>query len=265
MKLTISKLLAVIAAVMMVATLSSAQQVKMAALPIKSSTLIDQIKAFKAADPKITPEDLAKAANDLLDKNGINFIFYFDSATCQKIRQLKASQKDPSKPIQISGVLRSVDADGASMQLPEPKLVSTECGDCYVELPVLEVTDQYFVTIVKGRNIKFHLPSNFGVNHARLVDPSNRRTKKKWLIPARYTPIGVSYDENVVYLGLGVPELAELSLLVFGEGVFQFGTRSDAENGGAGKVEPASSNNATIRFDRWERSYFVDYSPNCGE
>ena len=254
---------------LMVAVSSSAihgQKVEIDPLSVKSSTFVEQLKVLKNSNPKQSPEDLAKAANLLLDKTGISFVMSFDTKTCERLRTAKAAQKDPSLPLKLNGKLSSVDAEGASLAFPEPHFASIGCGDCFVELPVLEITDKTFVTVINGRNIKFHLPSNFLVNEVRLMDAKdNSLIKTKWRIPFRSSPIGVSYDENVLYLGFDEPELAELSLMVFGEGVFQVGTRSEAEEGGKGKSEslPADAGYGIVKFDRWQRSYVVTYKPQC--
>jgi hypothetical protein len=231
---------------------------------VRQSSLIEQIKALKAADPKLPITELARAANDLLDKNGINFQVSIDTGTCEKIRQLK--QKDPTKPISLGASLRSVDADQVSLSLPPPTVVAPECGGCYVELPLLEITDKDFVTVLRGRNIKFGLPNGVQTNRAFLLDEKDpSRIKRTWKIPFRAVPIGISYDENVLYLGFAEPELAQLSLLVFGEGVFQIGTREEAEKGGVGKIAemPPASMEHQIRFERWKNNYLIQYRAMC--
>ncbi|MGQ0541308.1 MAG: hypothetical protein ACT4O9_05575 [Blastocatellia bacterium] len=234
------------------------------------STLIDQLKALKTANPKMTATEFAEKANVLLDANGIGFAISFDSTACERLKKVKEQLKDPNAPLKLGATLKSVDAEGASLALPEPLFASTECGGCYIELPLLQVTEKDFITMIAGRNIKFHLPSNFHVNEAFLLDAKDQTTmKKKWRIPFRSTPIGVSYDENVLYLGFFEQELFELSLMVFGEGVFQITTRADAENGGNGKlVEPPiliRSNPLTqaIRFDRWRNAYLIGFQRAC--
>jgi hypothetical protein len=244
----------------------SGQKVGIDPFLVKSSTFVEQLKVLKNSNPKQSPEDLAKAANLLLDKTGISFVMSFDAKTCERLRTAKAAQKDPSLPLKLNGKLSSVDAEGASLAFPEPHFATIGCGDCFVELPVLEITDKTFVTVINGRNIKFHLPSNFLVNEARLMDAKDSSLiKTRWRIPFRSSPIGVSYDENVLYLGFDEPELAELSLMVFGEGVFQVGTRTEAEEGGKGTAEPMPANAIyrTVKFDRWQRSYVITYKPKC--
>ncbi len=122
-----------------------------------------------------------------------------------------------------------------------------------------------------GHNIKFHLPVNFVVSEAVLVDEKDLGTiKKKWRIPFRSVPLGVSYDENVLYFGLFEPELKDISLAVFGEGVFQFATRDEAESNGKGTLlkefpkDPANPNLAFLRFENRGLKQVVKYSNPCG-
>ncbi len=259
---------AIIMAVITVGGLSAfGQQAKMAPLSVHRSTLVEQLKGLRSSDPRLTADEFAEAANIILDKVGMNFSISLDPASCELLRARKAAQKDPSEPLRISGKLNSVDADTASLSLPEISFAAKDCGGCFVELPLLEITDKTLVTIISGRNIKFHLPSNFFVNEVRLVDTSDPNlTKRKWRVPSRLSPIGVSYDENVLYLAFDEPELAELSLVVFGEGTFQIGTRPEAEEGGKGKPQGAAagSSHQTIKFDRWEKSYVLSYRSKCG-
>ena len=240
-----------------------AQMYKAAPLPVQRSTFVAQLKALRASNTRATPAELARAANEILDKNGINFAVSFDKPTCDRIKNVKAQQKDPSAPLTLGTTLKSVDAEGASLILPEPIFSAGDCG-CFIELPLLQLTDRDFIAVVSGQNIKFHLPSNFFTEVAVLVDAKEPLTvKRRWRIPFRSSPIGVSHDENVLYLAFHEPELADLSLIVFGEGVFQIGTRSEAEEGGKGKSVEGSGAERLMRFDRWGKSYLVRYRDAC--
>lgn len=244
------------------------QLVSMMPFGVKESALVEQIKTLRSANPKITPEELAKAANDLMIKNGIAYKLYFDSATCQKIRTVKQTQKDPKAPIKLGVTLQSAGAERAALALPQPILTTPECGDCYVEMPILEMTDTDFVTLIQGHNIKFKLPQNFSVNRIYLLDNNDVSKKvRTWRVPFRAAPIGVTQDQSVIYLGFGNPELSGLSLAVFESGVFEITTRTEAEDGGAGKLEkpaqPVEIGDQIIRFDRWKTKYLLSHKPFC--
>lgn len=263
-----TKILSLISITFVLAMNSAAQLVTMMPFGVHESALIEQIKSLRSSNPKITAAELAKSANELFTKNGIAFKIYFDVATCQKIRAAKQSQKDPNAPIKLGTSLQSVGAHKASLALPQPILPPPQCGNCYVEMAILEMTDTEFVTLIQGQNIKFQLPANFSVNRAYLLD--NKETAKKirtWRIPYRATPIGVSYDQTVVYLGFESPELSALSLAVFDSGVFEITTRHEAEEGGFGKpdksIKTVETDDQVINFTRWETQFLVSYKSPC--
>ena len=243
-----------------------AQQFKSAPLTVQRSAFIDQLKALRAADPKMPPSEFAAAANTLLDKHGIGFAVLLDATTCEKVRKAKEQTKDPSAIVTLGATLRSVDAEGASLTLPAPTVPSGDCG-CYIELPILQMTEKDFITVISGRNIRFHKPSFFSAHEALLIEPADHnKVKLRWLIPFRGVPIGVSHDENVLYLAFPGPELADLSFLVFGEGVFQIGTRAEADEGGKGKHLNNTNSAAVdkkVQFDRWGKSLLVSYRLPC--
>jgi len=236
-------------------------------MKIDQSTFAEQLKSLKAANPKMTPAEFVTKANELLDKNGVNFAISFDAATCDRIKKVKMAQKDPNAPLKLGATLKSVDADGASLSLPEPRFPSSADCNCFIELPLLQMTNVDFITILYGRNIKFQMPANFSTFEAFLLDAKDGKTiKRKWRIPFRGIPIGISFDENVLYLGFPDPELDDLSFAVFGEGVFQIATRSEAEDGGKGKLIKTAAGpteDSRMQFDRWQKSFIVSYKSPC--
>ena len=244
---------------------ASAQQFKSAPLPVQRSPFTDQLKALRAANPKMPLADFVASANALLDKHGIGFAVSLDAATCERVKKVKEQLKDPSATVTLGATLKSVDADGASLTLPAPTFPSGDCG-CYIELPMLQITENDFITVIAGRNIRFHRPAAFSSAEAVLLDAKDKTTiRRKWRVPFGSTPIGVSHDGNVLYLSFADPELIDLSLLVFGEGVFQIGTRAEAEDGGKGKLleTVATGGHRFINFERWGNSYLVRFAEPC--
>lgn len=267
MRSLILKLLFIFCCVLFWADQISAQA-RILPFGIKESSLITEIRALRTANPKITDSELAKAANDLFQTSGISFKVYFDAANCKKIRDFKQSQKDPNAPVKLGAQFQSFGADKVSLALPQPILTTVDCGDCYIELPILEITDADFVTPIQGHNIKFQLPPNFTVNKAFLLDNKDpSHIIKSWRIPYRTMPIGVSYDQSVLYVGFENPELSALSVAVFDSGAFEVTTRAEAEDGGLGKLvktdKPSESGGQIVRFDRWKTTYLINYKPPC--
>lgn len=245
-------------------------QYQSAPFSLPPSTIIDQLKKMKAATPGITSREFAAAANTLLDSEGFNFIVAFDAATCQKIEAAKKNLKNPDDPLSLRAALRSVDGEAAALQLPEASFARTECGSCFISLPLLEVTPKDFVVKMLGRNIKFHLPGNFIVNEAILVTDDGLATvNTKWKIPFRTTPLTVSENGNVLYLGFDEPELKDLALIVFGEGTFQFTERKEVELERKGQIlkdapkDPDNPNVSFLKFENVRAKHVVRFPLRC--
>jgi hypothetical protein len=247
-----------------------AQMVSMSPFDIAPAMILSDVKALRAANPKMPAAEFVDAANKLLEKQGIPFTFSFDEATCLAIDKSIKSLKNAPPKVNLRTKLRSVGGEPASLTLPPADFANTECSKCSVTLPVLELTEKEFVALMLGRNIKFHLPPNFLVSEAALVDEKDLTTvRTKWRIPFRTRPLGVSYDGNVLYLGFPDPELKEISLAVFGEGVFQFATREEAESNGKGSAlsevpkDATNPDRAFVRFENRGLKQMVKYSNSC--
>ena len=106
MRKTIIDTICIFLAVCSISTHCFAQRAKMNPFEVRKSALVEQIKSLRAANPKMTSLELADAANLLLDKSGIGFAFSFDPTTCERLRQLKAQQKDPNTPLKLGATLK---------------------------------------------------------------------------------------------------------------------------------------------------------------
>lgn len=252
-------------------TAAHSQKVDFKPFSVVQSNLINDLKAAKSANPKLSTEDFVNTANSLLDKQGINFVVAFDAATCQKISQAIASLKDKSAPLNLRTALKSPLGENANLLLPEVSFDKQECVPCFVKLPIAEVNQKEFVTIVEGKNIKFFLPSNFILNEAFLVDEKNLTTiKSRWKIPFRTTPLSVSDSGNILYLGFAEPELNDLVLMAYAnEGVYRFTAKSDID---ADKKavslkdfpkDAANPNLAFSKFTSGEINQVVKFSLPC--
>lgn len=258
------KIASLLLLILAVSVSASAQKVELAPLPIKSSTFVADLLAFKAANPKMPTAELVDTANQLLDKRGMNYSLSLDAATCAKVLEIKQKQKDPSAPVRLNGALKSVDGERVQLALPDAKFTSTECGSCFLEIPVLQITKTDFISIVLERNIRFELPGNFSPVKAVLLDEKDQRTvKRTWYLPERLLPIGVSHDENVLYVAFKEPALADLSLAIFTEGTFQIASRAEADEGGKGERLQSISATSYVKFIRWRKTFIVGYSSPC--
>lgn len=241
-----------------------AQKVELAPLPVKSSTFMDDVLALRFSHPKMPVAELVDEANRLLDKQGMNFSLFLDEETCARVREVKQKQKDPTIPVRLGGSLKSVDGERTQLALPAPRFGSADCGGCYLDIPLLQITRSDFITVLLGRNIRFELPSNFTAVPAVLLDEKDMRTRKRtWYLPERLVPIGISNDENVLYVAFNEQELKDLSLAIFTEGTFQVATRAEADEGGKGENFQTAPGMNHIKFVRWGKTYVVGYSAPC--
>jgi hypothetical protein len=244
---------------------AAAQQVSMNAFAASESLLLKKLVTLRKAQPSLKAEEVAAKANEMLATDGLDFFLMLDSATCTKVRAAYEAQKDRSKPLKVTATLQSSGADKAPITLPEPMFDLDKCRGCYVRFALLEISNNYFVTKVMGANIKFDLPPNLTSTEAWLVDGADAlKPVKRWRIPSRLVPISLSHDDNVLYLDLNIPELKDISLAAFGEGVFEFSTRSEAEAGTkAVPVPVADGGRKRITFTRYGKTSTVSYEQTC--
>ena len=245
-------------------------QAKIDAFQIRNSKLFNEIVNIKLQNPKISPNELAERANTLLQKDGINFVFAFDQPTCQKILTAQQKQKDKSQSLKINAQLKSVDAEPANVALPDISFDQSECGRCFVQLPVFEFAGKDFITSVQETNIKFFTPPNFIFNEVSLFDNKNPlAVVRKWYVPFRAVPLGVSDDDKLLYLDLPNKELNDLALVIFDNGGFQIYPKSDLDlTAKSAKpsvipTELVSPNTAFINFTKADKIQTLKYNTAC--
>ena len=232
------------------------------------SALLREIKTFRLAEPALPTEQFVARANSLLSSMGIEYYLQIDRATCDKLLAERA--KDLKKKVNLLATLQSVGGEKTKLSLPEPLFELTGCPGCFLRFAMLELTSDTFVTKVQDHNIKFALPSGVVSTQVWLVDPANEANiLSLWRIPGRLMPIGVSHDQNVLYLGFDDPVLKDLALSVFTEGTFEFTSRAEAETGGIGvqlvrSERDKTTGRARIEFNRWKKRLVVSYPATCG-
>lgn len=267
-----TKYLLLFTVILTTAAAFKAQQVRLNPFVVKSSTLIEDLKAAKNANPKMTADEFVKTANSLLETKGLNFTFAFDAATCQKIGQMKASRKDQSAPLNLRTAIKSITGEAAALQLPEPGFGKAPCFACYISMPVLEIGAQQFVTIIDNKNVGFFMPANFSFNEVSLVDNADLTTvRQQWKIPTRLKPVSISDDGKILYLEFAEPELKDLVLIAFSEGVYQFAARRDLDSEiktEAVKNAPKTgenSNQAFLKFVKEGKAQTLKFQTECAD
>lgn len=246
-----------------------AQQARINPFAVQSSGLVGELKSFKIANPQVSAEDFMKTANTLLETKGLNFAIAFDAATCQKIKQAKNNLKDPNTPLNLRTAIKSISGEAASLALPEPLFGEAECFTCYIYLPILQIADGNFVTIIDNKNVGFSLPANFTFNEVTLLGEDSLTVKRKWRIPTRLKPVSVSDDGKLLYLEFFEPELRDLVLLAFSEGVYQFDLRKNLDAEVKSETLESVPKNADtanfslIKFTREGKSQTIKFPTYC--
>lgn len=240
-------------------------------LKVKSSDIFERLADKKAENSKISASDLATFANELLDKQGVNYEFSFDSNTCSLLDEKRKNlKKDQSKELNVRGTFTPEIGDKTTLFLPEVIFIEGNCKRCFVRLPVVAATEKDFMTIIQERNVNFLLPGNFSLETVALVDnvsPAN--VKRIWKVPSRTVPIGVSEDGKRLYLDLNINELNDLALVIYENGVAQFNVKKDlnlSEKAAPLKDFPKDSNSSSvsyISFGTGETKRTLKFSSPC--
>ena len=234
---------------------------------ISPSTFFTEITKLRKSTPDLKPDELAKQANEIMNRDGFPFKFSLSDTACASIEKSIKDSKDTNANANLRTKLQSVGGAMTSLVIPPANFSDSECGRCSVTLPVLEATDANFVTLIMGRNINFVRPAVMSLSKIELVDESDKKTvKRTWLVPFHGKPIGISFDGNVVYLGFPDTELKDIALAVFGEGVFEVTTREEAESSGRGTIldgRSADTNTTLIQFTYRDIKQTLKFSDSC--
>jgi hypothetical protein len=166
--------------------------------------------------------------------------------------------------------IKSISGEAASLTLPEPLFAGSECFPCYVKLPVLEISDSQFAVKIQDRNVGFFMPSNFSFNEVTLVDAANfSNALRKWKIPSRLKPVSISDDGSLLFLELAEPELRDLILIAYPEGVYQFFARKDldseikSESVKEATANAQVANHSFLKFTKGEKTQIIKFPTNC--
>lgn len=204
------------------------QQVTMAPFQIQSSDFESKILRFVEENPKVSTDEVIKKANELILEDGLNFIFAFDKTTCQKISDFKNDKKNKDKPINLTAKLKSTDGELTIVLLPNVKFPKSNCGNCFVEIPVLSITDKFFITKIRGLNVKFDMPGNFNLSSVALfVNDDSANIKNHWIIPGKSEPFSISSDNKIIYFDFPIGNFSDIALLIYDDGDFQFFKKSN--------------------------------------
>ncbi|MGI8670424.1 MAG: hypothetical protein ACR2J3_11380 [Aridibacter sp.] len=167
---------------------------------------------------------LAKFANSIIDKTGVNYRFEMDKKTCELVdKEFEKSKNKNLNQLYLKGAFVPEIGDETVLNFPISKQNKGACGECLINLPLASATKNYFMLILQKNLLNFNIPKGFTYKKVSLVDNQNlSEIKNFWIIPFQTTPIAVSNDGTILYTNIDYQGLDELAYQIFSNGVIQF-------------------------------------------
>jgi len=230
------------------------------------SDIFERLAEKKTANPKIKPDELVVFANDLLALKGLNFEFELDQSVCNIVAERRKKLK-PGEPDKISGRFLLQPKTGNATNVFIPNILPSACGKCFATLPVIAADATEFIVLIQNRNIGFLRANGLYLNEVALLD--NKDTNKvvrRWTIPFRSIPLGVSPDGTRLYLPLPSKNFDELALVFYENSVIEFVQRADAElNEKPSEVKGSLALLKLLSFGTDEKKRILRYAEPCAQ
>jgi len=240
-------------------------QTKQSSIHIVPANVFDELQKKLAAEPKIKPVALARYANDLLAKKGLDFQFDLcefvernnpaprGRGAQARVRTYKLPMKQ-TDGLQVTCETRVSDEEGNGM-----------CGECFFSIPVTKVTKREIELVAGGKKYLLVRPPSFHLDEMSLVDQSMRRVLRTWQVPDQDEPIGVSSDGTKLYLGTAIESLI---LEISDSSSLRILAREEVTltKGETVQKHPTDPKNAYLSFMRFRvggRSLVIRYSEPC--
>jgi hypothetical protein len=238
----------------------SAQMGK-APIRIVPSKLTDDVQKKLTAEPKIKPAALAKYANGLLAKKGLDFQFDL----CEFIKRNNPTRSPRTKLSTYKLPMKQTDGSPITFETPNSNQQEGMCGECFFSIPATKVTTQEIELVVGGKKYLLVRPRSFSLDEMSLVDQSMKRVLRTWLVPDQGEPLSVSSDGTKLYLQTGIESLI---LEVSESSSLRFLARDEVklpkgENVAKHPTDPKNAYLSFMRFRFGPRSLVIRYSEPC--
>jgi len=245
----------------------TAAQTKPAPIKIVPANLYQELEKKVTAEPNIKPAALAKHANDLLAKKGIDFQFDL----CEFLTKYNRTPPSRLGTTQARTYkLPMAQTDGRQVTF-ETRLDSEggrgPCGECFVSIPATRVTTKEIELIAGGKKYVVVRPRSFLLDEVDLVDPSMRKVLRTWQIDG--TPWSVSSDGTKLYFEIYFETgVSSLVLEVSETGAMRILPREELQlpKGEEVQKHPIDPKNAYLSFLRFRfggKSLILRYSEPC--
>lgn len=237
---------------------------------LKPSNILDEVKRRKAARPALSPARLARYANELLARRGLDY----DFNVCELVPAENLPRQRGLRPggtwTQLTLQHRMTRADGRDVTF---KFITDDrggmCGECFTAVPALRVTKGEVTVVADGTSYALKRPASFELDEADLVADDLKTVLRTWQLPYQTIPSGVSPDGRSIYLSFYEDAgLDELVLEITEDGRPRFRAAREAGAKGGEWVEehpkdPLDDYLAFMRFRNGGRTHVIRFSGPC--
>jgi len=243
-------------------------QTKPAPVRIVPPNLYQEIEKKATAEPDIALATLAKYANDLLAKKGLDFEFDLCEFLA-KYNRTPPAKLGSDKPRTYKLPMTQTDGRPVTFEVRlESEAGGGPCGECFITIPASRVTAKDIEVIAAGKKYLVVRPRMFSLDEIDLVDQTMRRVIRTW--PFGGTPVGVSNDGTKLYFEVNYESTdpARILLELSETGAMRFLPRDEIKlpKGEEVKKHPTDPKNAYqsfLRFRFGTRSLILRYSEPC--
>lgn len=232
---------------------------------VRPSNILDDVSNKVKNQPNISSRELAAYANRLLAEKG--FDYEFD--VCEIIGLERLRRVAIPSTITYSYAMTQLVGGKITLRFTSRNPGAGACGECFSQIPILQVTQQEMVVVSEGKRYRLKRPADFSLDEAALVDETMKKVLRTWQLPYQTVPEGISADGTKLYLAIYEEQLDALVLELSEDGKAQFKARSDVDLQGEGErienhpKEPGNDYLMFMRFNVGGKKYIIKYSAPC--
>lgn len=234
------------------------------ALLVSPANILDKISNKIKQRPSLSSKELACYANQLLEEKGFDYAF----DVCDIVKQPKQIPSYSTATQRFTVAL--VNGRNLSFKFMVGSAQDSLCGECWSDIPSVQVTRKEMLVIVEGKRYRLKRPASFVLDEAELVDESLKKVHRRWVLPYQTVPFGISPDGTKLYVGHFHNEHPPegLVLELSEDGRIKFKARGDVQSDEGVSLEnyprdPRNDYLSFIRFRAGKKSYVVRFSGPC--
>jgi hypothetical protein len=173
---------------------------------LRPSNVLGEVKRYRARRPRLAAAALARYANTLLARKGLDYSF----DACEIFPTPDSYHPAGSEQVTLDYQMFRTDGRGVSFRMFADEYGGM-CAECFMTVPALRVTKREMALVAGGAVYELKRPSSFKLDEVQLLDSTMKRVLRAWHLPYQTVPVGVSPDARRIYLdfyeGVGPDEL----------------------------------------------------------